>query len=335
MQGDAPVEQEKQSATAKKTEPGSTQVRTHLDEFFDELKRGVYQPKSATLGALQRIALAMEAEDATQIAEAIGGEVSPCGHRNPPSNRFCSSCGVPLASGEVQTGQEKLQASAADSTAVLEEPPVVPQIVAESTPLPPGQHYYHHHYHHHYFSGAENGATAGAEPRGSARDVPRTRGAGAGLSRSEAAVRQLTQDWAQACNTKQIDDLLVLYASDAVVMRPNVLPMRGAGVLREFFVTTLDSGLGEVEFEPVRTEVLGEVAYEAGRCQMLVPTASGKRREERGKYLILSARQSGEWKIVADSWSSDLTLGTVVDGEQVKAAGQSSSRSVSSAQRKG
>ena len=52
--------------------------------------------------------------------------------------------------------------------------------------------------------------------------------------------------------------------------------------------------------------------YEAGRCKALVPSATGKRREERGKYLWVCARQSnGEWKLAADCWSSDLTLTTL------------------------
>jgi len=62
-----------------------------------------------------------------------------------------------------------------------------------------------------------------------------------------------------------------------------------------------------VEMEPLRVEVVGDLAYEAGRCKALVPSASGKRREDRGKYLWVCARQSsGEWKLTADCWSSDL-----------------------------
>ena len=146
---------------------------------------------------------------------------------------------------------------------------------------------------------------------GTVRDG-RTRAAltGPSLSRAEAAVRQLTQDLALACNTKQLDDLVNLYGSDALVLRPNFPPVRGSAAIREFFVAALDAGLGEVEMEPMRTELLGDIAYEAGRCKMLVPIAMGKRREERGKYLIVSTRQAnGEWKAVADSWSSDLSLG--------------------------
>jgi len=127
-------------------------------------------------------------------------------------------------------------------------------------------------------------------------------------SRAEAAVKKLTQDWALACNTKHLDDLVELYSPDAVVLRSNVPPVRGTAAIREFFFNVLEAGLSEAELEPLRVELLGEVAFEAGRCKTLVPVAMGKRREERGKYLIISARHDGEWKVIADCWSSDLSL---------------------------
>src|SRR5205085_8195977 len=106
--------------------------------------------------------------------------------------------------------------------------------------------------------------------------------AGTALSRAETAVRKLSQDWAFACNTKHLDDLVELYMPDAIVLRPNVPAVRGTAAIREFFFSVLDSGLGEVELEPLRVEVFGEIAYEAGRCKSLVPVAMSKRREERG-----------------------------------------------------
>jgi len=159
---------------------------------------------------------------------------------------------------------------------------------------------------------------AGSEPRATnapvARDA-RVRAAAGGisLSRGEAAIRKLTQDWALACNNKQLDDLVDLYGADAIVLRPNVPPVRGTAAIREFFFGVLDAGLGEVEMDPLRVEVFGDVAYEAGRSQMLVPFTMGKRREERGKYLLTLVRQAGDWKILADCWSSDLSLGVNVD----------------------
>jgi len=127
--------------------------------------------------------------------------------------------------------------------------------------------------------------------------------------RAEQSARQLVQDWAQACNTKHLDDLLELYASDATVVRSNVPPVRSLISIREFLFSLLEAGLGDVEMESLRTEVLGDVALEIGRCKMLVPVAMGQRREERGKYLMVLLRQpAGGWKILADCWSSDLAV---------------------------
>jgi hypothetical protein len=54
---------------------------------------------------------------------------------------------------------------------------------------------------------------------------------------------------------------------------------------------------------------------------MLVPLAVGKRREERGKYVVVFARQkTGEWKAVVDSWSSDLNLNVATESAPAKAA---------------
>ena len=128
------------------------------------------------------------------------------------------------------------------------------------------------------------------------------------MSRAEAAVRRVTQEWVLACNTRHLDDLLELYTSDAIVLRSNIPPLRGAAAIREFFFGALDAGLGEVEVEPLRVDIVGDMAYEAGRCKALTPSSSGKRREERGKYLWVFVRQNNEWKLAADCWSSDLTL---------------------------
>jgi ketosteroid isomerase-like protein len=181
-------------------------------------------------------------------------------------------------------------------------------------------HHYHHHYHHHYFPGGmQPGAmpepAAGSVPRDSSRDADRFRPTAAlrgDMTRAEAAVRRIAHEWILACNTKHLDDLLELYAADALVMRSNFPSIRGAAAIREFFFGQLDAGLGEIELDPVRVEVIGDLAYEAGKLKALVPSATGKRREERGKYLWVCSRQpSGEWKLTADCWSSDLTLTTL------------------------
>jgi uncharacterized protein (TIGR02246 family) len=274
------------------------------------MKSDMGQPKpdegniSEALEAVQRMVLQMESDDGIgPVAEAQErSSCRSCGGPNPAGNRFCARCGVPLQ--DAPPG---------------EAPPAAVNLLKPEEKAA-GQHFYHHHYHHHYFAPAEGqSAVAGgnvsapAAPREVARG--RTPSTGTGFSRAEAAVRKLSQDWALACNTKHLDDLLELYAGDAIVVRPNVPTVRTAAAIREYFVTALEAGLGDVEMEPLRVELLGDFAYEVGRCTMLVPAAMGKRREERGKYVLLSARQAGEWKVIVDSWSTDLALATGVDAK--------------------
>ena len=268
-----------------------------MDEFFNRLQSDMRRPDltqdaiTEAFHAIQRIALESDTENAVsstpmQLPQADSASCPNCGFASQAGSRFCGSCGAALDGSQPATNQAAA----------------------------PGQHFYHHHYHHHYFSGgAGSGSAAGAASAapGTPRPVFQPRAAGAAnapLSRAETAVRKISRDWAQACNTKQLDDLVELYAADAVVLRPNLPPVRGTAALRELFFAILDAGLGEVEFEPLRVDMFGEVACEAGRCKMLVPVAMGKRREERGKYLMVYNRQNGEWKITADSWSSDLSL---------------------------
>jgi ketosteroid isomerase-like protein len=262
--------------------------------------------KAAILRAMQRLALEQSAEESVNVnpeSESTGRQTcQACGSPNRKGNNFCAACGVSL-----------LKAP---------EDPGVVRSATKPAQEQPGEHHYHHHYHHHYFSPTDGmELAAGPDPRAAAsgaaaRDVVRARAplGGASLSRAETALRKLSQDWALACNTKQLDDLVELYMPDAMVLRPNVPAVRGTAAIREFFFGLLDAGMSDVELDPMRSELFGDFGYEAGRCKSLVPVAMGKRREERGKYLVLLNRQSnGEWKILADTWSSDLSLGIAAE----------------------
>jgi len=304
------VDQEKQPGQLKNSPPPEHKPELSrnlsLQEVFRRMRSDLGGSKpgqekiEAALEAAQKIALQMDTDASVgKVAEAQERRAChACGSPNPRENRFCARCGVPLH--DLPEG---------DAPA--------PSEVKLINPLSPpaGQHHYHHHYHHHYFASTdEMGSGLAVEQRPAsgapvAWDASKVRApGGAGLSRAETALRKLAQDWALACNTKHLDDLVSLYAPDAMVLRPNVPPVRSTAAIRELFFAVLEAGLGEVGLEPLRVEVFGEIAYEVGRCTMLAPTAMGKRREERGKYVILAARQAGEWKILVDCWSTDLSL---------------------------
>jgi ketosteroid isomerase-like protein len=297
---------------APEREPGHERT---VDEFLSRLKNDLRRSPpgdesvAAAVEAVQRFALEADSEVGAKTASAKGATTcNVCGSPNRPGNRFCANCGVPL----------------------MDSPPDLKEIVTErpSQSPPVGEHHYHHHYHHHYFSSANGiNQAAPAELRissgpNSARDFQLRAPSGGSLSRAETAMRKLTHDWALACNGKHLEDLVSLYIPDGLVLRSNIPPVRGTAAIREFFFSILGAGLGDVELEPLRVEVFGEIAYEAGRFNMLVPVAMGKRREERGKYMILAARQAGDWKIIADCWSSDLNLGVTPESSTSSPAAQ-------------
>jgi ketosteroid isomerase-like protein len=279
------------SADSPRDRPVDSQ---EIEDFFQRLPGNFRWPKpnaesvAAAAEAIQRMSGTAAAQAAAGEAGESGNTCSACGGSLPAAARFCFWCGIPT------------QPAAADPA-------------AHSRPA--GQHHFHHHYHHLVSGSASVGseAASGVTSAESETTAPRGRAPGSpGIStggRSEAGARKVVQDWAQACNTKHIDDLLELYSADATLIRSSVPPVRSLPAIREFLISLLEAGLGDVEMESLRLELLGEIALDLGRCKMLVPVAMGKRREERGKYLVVLVRQpSGTWKILADCWSADLAV---------------------------
>lgn len=283
-------------------EPEISPENPELEQFFQRLPANFHWPKpsdeavAAAMEAVQRMSGGTVPETGPTSQE--GTPEDPSGDFTMPKIETCAGCGgflPPDARFCVWCGQSK--SGAAPHTA---RPNLAPD---------GAQHHYHHHYHHIVPPNSSTAPTSSGEsaatPRGKVPTAPNTNPPG----RAEIAARQVARDWVQACNTKHLDDLVDLYVADATVIRSSIAPVRSVAAIREFLFSLLEAGLGDVEMESLRTEVMGEVAIDLGRCKMLVPVAVGKRREDRGKYLLVLVRQpTGVWKILADTWSSDLVV---------------------------
>ena len=261
-----------------------------IEDFFQKMSGNFRWPKpdaesvAAAVEAVHRMSSeALPNAPAANPAEGTENNCLACGGVLPAVGRFCVWCGV-AAKG-------------------ASEGPLQQRNALE-------QHHVHHHYHH-LVPGAGSSSSPASADLQTAAARGRVPGPLSTMSggRTEVAARQVVQDWAQACNTKHIDDLLELYSADATVIRSSVPPVRSLPAIRAFLISLLEAGLGDVEMESLRLEVMGDIALDLGCCKMLVPVAMGKRREERGKYLIVLVRQPvGSWKILADSWSTDLSV---------------------------
>jgi ketosteroid isomerase-like protein len=275
-------------------EADSLQPNSAAEEFFSKVNHDFRRPKpseEAVAAALQAIqAMAGDAaleEDTEVLAEnqttiRKGAECTKCGGVNSESNRFCGFCGATLNSNR----------PAPEATA--------------RTVTSGEQHIHHHHYHHHYFpdgTGERSHTTRGyglhpATESLSAGESPEHSG-------TDTILRKLAQEWVLLCNAKRLDELVALYSSDAVLIRPGVPMAHGSAAIKECLQADLDAGLGDVQLEVVDLGTMGNVACLTGVSRMLMPISPANRKERTGKFLFLVRRVDPRWEIVADIWCVD------------------------------
>jgi len=206
---------------------------------------------AAALEAVQRLAAENDAEEASvDVARALtnvafpseglapvatSGPCRACGYNNRDVSKFCGMCGAPMGeSDQSEAGFSPEERQPGPALALPPNPFLNDALSNAGGNRAPGgeTHHYHHHYHHHYFpagydAGIPRGAADATRADPAREDRMRPSAALRGdMSRAEAAVRRVTQEWVLACNTKHLDDLLDLYTADAMVLRSNYPPIR-------------------------------------------------------------------------------------------------------------
>ena len=268
------------------------QPNSAADEFFGRMKRDFRRPKpseeavASALQAIQKLTGEFPVEHSFKPSPQTEEEKCPkCGAENSANNRFCGYCGTLMQRPEEHVTEKTSDAGSS------------------------GKHVYHHHYHHHIFPDSPpspKGPVEGIRLSGetSQADIEQPI-AGEHHTESSDVVQKLVQKWSRGFNSKRIDELMDLYSSDSIVLRPNSPAAHGRDAVRKVLESALESGVGDVQLECADIGIVGDFACLTGQSKMLVPTAPAKRQEATGKYLIVVRRESGEWKIVADSWCMD------------------------------
>ena len=123
----------------------------------------------------------------------------------------------------------------------------------------------------------------------------------------EALISKTGDQWAQHWNAGELDKLIQSYASDAVYMPPHHAAVHGRDAIHEYLKGPLRHGVRDLAYEVTFIKHSGDLAYDVWRYSMSLPEPDGTMRKDRGKYLTVWRRQAdGQWRIVADCWSSDL-----------------------------
>jgi len=114
-------------------------------------------------------------------------------------------------------------------------------------------------------------------------------------------IEDLSTAWNEALNTKDLETLTMIYASDARIMPPNGQMMRGAEGVRATFGAMMDAGLtGETSIEEITMQ--NNIAYKIGNYKIM----DGDSVVDNGKFIETWLRgEDGKWRISNDIWNSD------------------------------
>jgi ketosteroid isomerase-like protein len=131
-------------------------------------------------------------------------------------------------------------------------------------------------------------------------------------STDEAALRKLDDEWSKAAGSRDVDKTISYYSDDAVVMPPNIPTLTGKEPIRTLWKSMLGSPDFSGGWKATKVEVArsGDLAYVSGTYEFNEKDDSGKPITDKGKYLEVWNKQAdGNWKCVADMFSSDLPVG--------------------------
>ncbi|MFV2072395.1 MAG: DUF4440 domain-containing protein, partial [Thermoanaerobaculales bacterium] len=117
-----------------------------------------------------------------------------------------------------------------------------------------------------------------------------------------ATLEKKTAMWVEAFNAHDADALAALYSEDAVVASPNAPAIFGRDAIRADNQETFAGGDLAIELEDLEIVVQGDLGYKAGRYRMRI----GKTLVDRGKYIEIWSKSSGEWMLHRDIFNSSL-----------------------------
>lgn len=120
-------------------------------------------------------------------------------------------------------------------------------------------------------------------------------------AKEEAAIRQLVTDWNGYLAARNDSAIAALYASDGVMLPPNMPRVSGTEAIRAFWAELWKMN-ATLSLAPVSVRVApsGDLAVEEGNWDI----AMGDQKDH-GKYLVTWSKAGGGWKVVQDIWNSD------------------------------
>ena len=119
-------------------------------------------------------------------------------------------------------------------------------------------------------------------------------------------LRAMDHEFMDGVAAKDPVRVAALYADDARILMPGRPVISGKAEILGFWKASLKGLVESIALDTTHIEVSGNLAYSFGANTIMLKPAGESAREENGKYVAVYRRQpAGDWKIVADSYSSN------------------------------
>lgn len=131
--------------------------------------------------------------------------------------------------------------------------------------------------------------------------------------RSESPIDKLRQQWVTDWNLKEINQIMPLYAPDAMFFTASGERAIGQAAIRELFERMRDSNISNLRLHSLAVEHSGDLAYDSGSYRETVALPDNPEHEIQGSYLaVYKLQPDGRWLIVQHVWTAASTPHVVV-----------------------
>jgi uncharacterized protein (TIGR02246 family) len=118
------------------------------------------------------------------------------------------------------------------------------------------------------------------------------------------AIQKAIKGFEDAAKAKNAAGMAAFYADDATLLPPGSPMIKGRAGIQAFWQSFLAAGAAEPVLHTVSVESSGDLAYEIGTYDAIVPKAGGGTERSSGKYLVVWKRQAdGRIAMVGDMFS--------------------------------
>jgi ketosteroid isomerase-like protein/quercetin dioxygenase-like cupin family protein len=120
-------------------------------------------------------------------------------------------------------------------------------------------------------------------------------------SSDEKSIRSLSQQWQQYIAEKNVDRIVALHTSDAVVMPSNNPVAKGGGSIRAMYNDLVNTPGLKLRWVPTKIDIASpRVATEYGTYNQSYETPRG-RNSESGNYITIWHKVNGQWRVAVDA----------------------------------